>query len=66
MNKQIGMVNYKVIELLDLNYKEELPIFLGDSNIEHMKKHSPLLKFVCKYAKNCQIKLTFDRFKYIL
>lgn len=38
MNKQIGMVNYKVIELLDLNYKEELPIFLGDSNIEHMKK----------------------------
>jgi hypothetical protein len=23
MNKQIGMVNYKVIELLDLNYKEE-------------------------------------------
>ena len=38
MNKQIGKVNKKVIELLNLDYEEELPIFLGDSNIEHMKR----------------------------
>lgn len=38
MNKQIGKVNKKVIQLLKLEYKEELPILLGDSNIEHMKR----------------------------
>ena len=38
MNKQVGKVSKKVIELLDLEYKEELPIILGDSNIEHMKR----------------------------
>lgn len=38
MNKQIGKVNRKVIELLDLELKEELPIILGDTNIEHMKR----------------------------
>lgn len=38
MNKQIGKVSKKVIELLGLNYKEELPIILGDTNIEHMKR----------------------------
>lgn len=41
MNKQIGKVNKKVIKLLDLNLKEELPIILGDSNIEHMKREHP-------------------------
>ncbi|MCI8486989.1 MAG: transposase [Clostridia bacterium] len=41
MNKQIGKVNKKVIELLGLEYKEELPIILGDSNIEHMKRQHP-------------------------
>lgn len=38
MNKQIGKVNKKVIELLDLELEKELPIILGDSNIEHMKR----------------------------
>lgn len=38
MNKQIGKVNKKVIELLGLDYKEELPILLGSTNIEHMKR----------------------------
>ena len=38
MNKQVGKVNKKVIRLLDLEYKEELPIILGDTNIEHMKR----------------------------
>lgn len=38
MNKQIGKVNKKVIELLGLDYEEELPIILGDSNIAHMKR----------------------------
>ena len=38
MNKQIGKVTKRVIELLELDYKEELPIILGDTNIEHMKR----------------------------
>ena len=38
MNIQIGKVNRKVIDLLELEFKKELPIFLGDSNIEHMKR----------------------------
>lgn len=38
MNKQIGKVNKKVIQLLGLKYEKELPIILGDSNIEHMKR----------------------------
>ena len=38
MNKQIGVLNKKVIKLLNLKYKEELPIILGDTNIEHMKR----------------------------
>ena len=38
MNKQIGKVNKKVIELLELEYEEEIPIILGDSNVEHMKR----------------------------
>lgn len=38
MNKQIGKINWKVIKILGLNYRQEIPIFLGDSNIEHMKR----------------------------
>lgn len=41
INKQIGKLNKKVIELLDLEYKSEIPIILGDSNIEHMKRQHP-------------------------
>lgn len=40
MNKRIGKVNNKVIKLLNLNYESEIPIYIGDNNIEHMKnKH---------------------------
>lgn len=40
MNKRIGKVNSKVIKLLNLNYKSELPIYIGNNNIEHIKnKH---------------------------
>lgn len=38
MNRQVGIVNKKVIQLLELEYEEELPIILGDTNIEHMKR----------------------------
>lgn len=41
MNKQIGKVDKKVIKLLKLQYEEELPIILGDTNIEHMKRQHP-------------------------
>lgn len=52
MNKQIGKVNKKVIELLGLEYEEELPIILGDMNIKHMKKQHP--KDYEKYGKDIQ------------
>lgn len=52
MNKQVGIVNKKVIDLLGLTYKEELPIILGDTNIEHMKRqHAEDYK---KYGKNIE------------
>lgn len=41
MNKQIGIVTKKVIELLELDYKYELPIYIGDNNIAHMKRQHP-------------------------
>ena len=41
MNKQIGTVNKRVIELLELEYDKELPIILGETNIKHMKREHP-------------------------
>ena len=41
MNIQIGKVSKKVIELLELEYKEEQPIFIGEANINHMKEEHP-------------------------
>lgn len=41
MNKEIGKLNFKVIKLLNLNFKEEIPIILGDTNIDHMKRQHP-------------------------
>lgn len=52
MNKQIGKVSKRVIELLDLKYNEELPIILGDTNIEHMKKEH--LEAYNKYGKDIE------------
>jgi len=50
MNKQIGKVNKKVIKILGLKYKEELPIILGDANIEHMKRQH--MEDYKKYGKD--------------
>lgn len=52
MNRQIGKINRKVIKLLNLNYDEELPIILGDSNIEHMKRQH--LEDYNKYGKDIE------------
>lgn len=41
MNKEIGKLNFKVIKLLNLDFKEEIPIILGDTNIDHMKRQHP-------------------------
>lgn len=38
MNKQIGIINNKVIRLLNLDYDDELPIYIGEDNIKHMQK----------------------------
>ena len=42
MNKQIGLVNKKIIKLLGLDYAKEEPIFIGDANIKHMQEEPPL------------------------
>ena len=41
MNRQIGKVNKKVIELLNLEYEEEKPIFIGEANLKHMQDEHP-------------------------
>lgn len=41
MNRQIGKITKKIIKILELEYKEEQPIFIGKSNIEHMKEKHP-------------------------
>lgn len=41
MNKQVGKLTKKVIELLNLDYKEETPIYIGENNINHMKREHP-------------------------
>lgn len=52
MNNQIGEINKKVIELLKLEYKEGIPIILGDTNIEHMKRQH--FEDYIKYGKDIQ------------
>ncbi len=41
MNREIGKLNLKVIKLLNLDFEHEIPIILGDTNIEHMKRQHP-------------------------
>lgn len=41
MNKIVGKLNSKVIELLGLEYEEGIPIILGDTNIRHMQNQHP-------------------------
>lgn len=52
MNRKIGKINLKVIILLDLDFEKEIPIFLGDTNIEHMKRQHP--NDYDKYGKDIQ------------
>ena len=42
MNKKIGVINENIIKKLKLNEAKEIPIFIGDTNIQHMKKQHPL------------------------
>lgn len=37
MNKQIGKISKKVIEILNLDLEEDTPIYIGEANIEHIK-----------------------------
>lgn len=37
MNKKVGKISKRVIEVLDLDIEEDVPIFIGEANIEHMK-----------------------------
>lgn len=41
MTKQIGTFSEKVIDLLQLDLEANTPIYIGDSNIEHIKKRHP-------------------------
>lgn len=39
--KKVGTLQKNIIEKLDLNFDENSEIFLGDSNINHMKESHP-------------------------
>lgn len=41
MNREIGKITKKVIKILNLPYSEEIAIYIGTSNIEHMQKEHP-------------------------
>lgn len=41
MAKEVGRLSAQVVELLQLSLKENQPIYLGESNISHMKKRHP-------------------------
>lgn len=41
MNKQVGKITNKIIKILDLNYNKEEPIFIGETNITHIKTKHP-------------------------
>lgn len=41
MTKEIGHFSEKVIDLLKLDIEPNTPIYIGDSNIEHIKKRHP-------------------------
>lgn len=36
LNKKIGTITKRIIKILNLDYTEEKPIFIGKSNIEHI------------------------------
>ncbi len=42
MTKKIGKVSKKVIEILKLDYEKEESIYIGNTNIEHIKRKHPI------------------------
>lgn len=40
--KQVGKLHDNIINLLSLDYAPNTPIYLGQSNIDHMKKRHPV------------------------
>ena len=41
MQEIIGEITVEVIKLLDLNLKEAIPIYIGNTNKNHMKRNHP-------------------------
>lgn len=41
MTEEVGRLSAKVIELLSLQLQENQPIYIGDSNVSHMKSRHP-------------------------
>lgn len=41
MNKKVGVLNKRVIELLNLKFEINSPIYIGESNINHIKDKHP-------------------------
>ena len=37
----IGVLTKRVVDLLDLDFEAETPIYIGEQNIEHMERHHP-------------------------
>ncbi len=50
MNRKIGEITNRVIDILKLNYNEEKPIFIGPANINHIIEEHPndYLKYGCE------------------
>lgn len=41
MDYKVGIITKKIIKTLSLGYKEEVPIYVGKSNLKHMKEQHP-------------------------
>ncbi len=39
--RQVAVITQKIINILSLNCQENTPIYLGDSNITHMRTQHP-------------------------
>lgn len=42
MSKQLGKLNARVIDLLDIDAMVNAPILIGDTNIQHMRNKHPM------------------------
>ncbi len=41
ITKEVGRISQKIIELLQLNLSPNTPVYIGKSNIEHIKNRHP-------------------------